>query len=207
MEELCPRARMQRATVRGATEVMEQQCSPLNHLQQFLCCGFFSSFSNPSSENWVSLNVGNMSQIHCLRQQRPAFSCPLTFIFGTDSFPKAPINLAVLVHRLRDGNVKNSWTEMKRPPKPLFWRQLKCKLSLARHLDIKMFIRSSSGALSHHQHSAPANYKTSMWGKCAQNSRRKNRMRHFILGQLSPNWNFVCFELTEPLACQSPARH
>lgn len=26
---------------RGVTEVMEQQCSPLNPLQQFLCCGFF----------------------------------------------------------------------------------------------------------------------------------------------------------------------
>lgn len=36
----------------GAAEAMEQYHPPLNHLQQFLCCGFFfSSFSNPSSGN------------------------------------------------------------------------------------------------------------------------------------------------------------
>lgn len=136
MGEECPRARMQRATVRGEQQQWWNSSIPLGITCSNSSVVFFSPPFQILPLRTESLYTRNTSQLHRPRQQRPAFSCPLTFIFGTDSFPKAPINPA---HTLRNGKMKKSWTGMKHPPNPPIWRQPECKPSLTRHLSIRVY--------------------------------------------------------------------
>lgn len=130
---------------------------------------------------------------------------PPDFHFWNGFLSKSSINLAVLVHGLHDGNVKKSWTEMKHSQNPSFEGSLNANLSSLDALTSKCLITPPL-ELFHITNTQFQPTTKLLWGKWAQNSGRKNKMRHFILGPLNANWNSVCFELTERLVCQSPAK-
>lgn len=98
----------------GAAEVMEQQHPSLNHLQQFLRCGFFSPPFQilPLGTEWEHWKC----EPNSLPEAAETCLQLLSYLHFSNGFISK--SFYKLAQGLQAGNTKISWTEMKSPPKP-----------------------------------------------------------------------------------------
>lgn len=202
-EELCAWARMQCATKRAEWQKWwNSSIFPEAPEAISLLWFFFSSFSNPSSGNWVGALEAWAKFTAPGSRDLPSAALLFAF-FEWINFEKL-LQTWPTDYKLETGkNPGQRWRVHLNPNlKAVYMQTFPHYISQCKNV-YPLFLWNHFTSPTCHS----SQLQSFMWGQCAQNFRRKKKTRIFILGQLNPNWNFVCFELSKPLICWSPAKH